>query len=178
MRKQEDVKEVVTGEEAEVASVVVEKDTTDRLVCVHCGRPWEGIKNVCECGGVCSWGYALSGEPLSWTKTENGYYPTPPPASAEAPEFATNASPLAPTPVKESLPLVRTGYERVEIRDADMVYDDDLLVKRDGSFNVVGNMSNGYVNGVIDALGYVLRPTNSGEKDLGVVEAGGVGDGR
>jgi hypothetical protein len=59
-----------------------------------------------------------------------------------------------------------------------MVYDDDLLVKRDGSFNVVGNMSNGYVNGVIDALGYVLRPTNSGEKDLGVVEAGGVGDGR
>jgi DNA-directed RNA polymerase subunit RPC12/RpoP len=51
MRKQEDVKEVVTGEEAEVASVVVEKDTTDRLVCVHCGRPWEGIKNVCECGG-------------------------------------------------------------------------------------------------------------------------------
>lgn len=50
------------------------------LVCVLCGEPWEpASKNVCECGGVCSWGEEKGAEPMSWIKTDDGYVPRPPP---------------------------------------------------------------------------------------------------
>jgi hypothetical protein len=49
------------------------------LVCVICGEPWEPpIKNRCECGGFCTWGYAKGADPLSWHKTEGGLVPNPP----------------------------------------------------------------------------------------------------
>jgi len=37
------------------------------LVCVLCGRPWRQFSNRCECGGMCSWGYAKDAPMLSWT---------------------------------------------------------------------------------------------------------------
>lgn len=37
------------------------------LVCVLCGEPWEpSIKNLCECGGFCTWGEAKGAQPTSW----------------------------------------------------------------------------------------------------------------
>ena len=57
----------------------------DTLVCVLCGRPWlPEVKNLCECGGFCSWGEKQGGDPSSWTVTEQGWIPNPPPASARA----------------------------------------------------------------------------------------------
>lgn len=53
-----------------------------KLVCVICGTPWEGPRNVCvndECKGFCSWGEKKDGEPSSWIKTDSGYIPRPPP---------------------------------------------------------------------------------------------------
>jgi hypothetical protein len=39
----------------------------DNLVCVLCGELWEPeYKNLCECGGFCSWGYEKGGKMLSW----------------------------------------------------------------------------------------------------------------
>lgn len=53
----------------------------DVLVCVICGEPWEPtVKNVCECGALCSWGYEKGGNPLSWDVTPDGKWnPKPPP---------------------------------------------------------------------------------------------------
>jgi len=49
-------------------------------VCVLCGRPWEPeVKNVCECGGFCTWGPAKGADPDSWIRTEKGWIPRPPP---------------------------------------------------------------------------------------------------
>lgn len=53
--------------------------TESPLVCVLCGRLWEGCKNRCECGGFCTWGPANGAEPSSWIKTEQGYVPRPVP---------------------------------------------------------------------------------------------------
>jgi hypothetical protein len=37
------------------------------MVCVLCGKPWEPQhKNVCSCGGICTWGKKKGDEPLSW----------------------------------------------------------------------------------------------------------------
>lgn len=51
------------------------------LVCVLCGRPWvPTFKNVCECGGFCSWGEAKGGSPSSWLVRDDGSWalkPTP-----------------------------------------------------------------------------------------------------
>ena len=49
-------------------------------ICVLCGEPWiPAVKNRCECGGFCTWGYERNGDPLSWTKTEKGWIPNPAP---------------------------------------------------------------------------------------------------
>jgi len=51
------------------------------LICVLCGEPWEpGYKNLCECGGFCTWGYEKGGKALSWR--EDGS-PNPPPPYKE-----------------------------------------------------------------------------------------------
>jgi len=51
-----------------------------KLICVICGEPWEpAYKNRCECGGFCTWGYEKGGKPSSWTVTEKGLTPNPPP---------------------------------------------------------------------------------------------------
>lgn len=54
------------------------------MICVLCGRAWEpAIKNLCECGGFCTWGYELN-KPLSYHKNENGnWVPNPPPANPD-----------------------------------------------------------------------------------------------
>lgn len=60
-------------------------DSQDELVCVLCGRPWlPGVKNRCECGGFCTWGEKQGGDPSSWTVTDEGWIPNPPPDSAVA----------------------------------------------------------------------------------------------
>lgn len=57
----------------------MEKDNSDKLICVLCGAPWEpGCKNVCECGGFSTWGYAKGGPPSSWDVHEDGSW-TPKP---------------------------------------------------------------------------------------------------
>lgn len=46
----------------------------EKLVCVLCGNPWEPpVKNICECGGICTWGSAKGANPDSWAKTDEGY---------------------------------------------------------------------------------------------------------
>lgn len=59
----------------------MDEEEKKQLICVLCGKPWEpGYKNVCECGGSCSWGYEM-GKPLSWTVMPDGSsVPNPPPA--------------------------------------------------------------------------------------------------
>jgi hypothetical protein len=61
------------------------EETKPEPVCVLCGRPWTpGIKNVCECGGFCTWGEAKGAEPDSWEKTAGGgYIPRRPPEQKE-----------------------------------------------------------------------------------------------
>jgi len=50
------------------------------MVCVHCGRPWvPSIKNVCECGGVCSWGAKKGARPASWKEKDGKLVPRKPP---------------------------------------------------------------------------------------------------
>ena len=47
-------------------------DLETNLVCVICGDPWEpAFKNLCECGGFCSWGYEKGGVALSWGDPKN-----------------------------------------------------------------------------------------------------------
>lgn len=54
-------------------------------VCVLCGRPWTPKwKNVCECGGFCTWGPAVGADPDSWINTGNGFVPKPPPEDVQA----------------------------------------------------------------------------------------------
>ena len=37
-----------------------------KLVCVLCGKEWiPEVKNRCECGGFCTWGYKKGGKMLS-----------------------------------------------------------------------------------------------------------------
>lgn len=49
-------------------------------ICVLCGKPWlPSIKNRCECGGFCTWGYEL-GKPLSWIVQEDGKWILNPPS--------------------------------------------------------------------------------------------------
>jgi hypothetical protein len=43
-----------------------------KLICVLCGREWvPSIKNLCECGGFCTWGYTLN-EPESFHIDDKG----------------------------------------------------------------------------------------------------------
>ena len=50
------------------------------LVCVICGEPYQSCANRCPtCNGMCSWGFEKGGESSSWTKTDKGYVPNPPP---------------------------------------------------------------------------------------------------
>lgn len=51
----------------------------DAPVCVLCGAPWEPpVKNLCECGGFCTWGKEKGGPPSSWDVHKNGSW-TPKP---------------------------------------------------------------------------------------------------
>jgi hypothetical protein len=44
-----------------------ESDSETKLVCVLCGEPWEpSLKNICECGGFCTWGEKKGAKPMSW----------------------------------------------------------------------------------------------------------------
>jgi len=57
-----------------------EKVEEKQTVCVLCGEPWlPSIKNRCECGGFCTWGYEKGGDPLSWASTDKGWIANPPP---------------------------------------------------------------------------------------------------
>ena len=43
-----------------------------KVICVLCGQEWlPEIKNRCECGGFCTWGYAPN-KPESFTVDEKG----------------------------------------------------------------------------------------------------------
>jgi len=50
---------------------IVEMYEKYKLICVLCGRKWLKFKNLCECGGFCTWGYKLN-QPLSFTVDNNG----------------------------------------------------------------------------------------------------------
>ena len=56
-------------------------DPMATFVCVLCGAPWvPGCKNLCECGGFCTWGPAKGAEPSSWDVDADGNWtPKPPP---------------------------------------------------------------------------------------------------
>lgn len=50
-----------------------------KLICVLCGKEWEPpVKNVCECGGFCSWGYEPN-KPESFIVDEDGNWHLKPP---------------------------------------------------------------------------------------------------
>ena len=43
-----------------------------KVICVLCGREWlPAVKNLCECGGFCTWGYEPN-KPESFTVDEDG----------------------------------------------------------------------------------------------------------
>ena len=45
----------------------------EEFVCVLCGEPWEPpVKNLCQCGGFCTWGHEKGGSPGSWDITPDG----------------------------------------------------------------------------------------------------------
>ena len=65
-------------------SIAFEEDGTS-LVCVLCGAPWEpSVKNVCECGGFCTWGETKGGKPNSWDVNVDGAWtPKAPPETSK-----------------------------------------------------------------------------------------------
>jgi hypothetical protein len=53
---------------------VEEEKEKRKSICVLCGKPWlPAVKNRCECGGFCTWGYELM-EPESFTIDEEGIW--------------------------------------------------------------------------------------------------------
>src|SRR5579864_1483008 len=70
--------ELLTFEEFEYKKTMKELEENNKnLVCVLCGELWEpGYKNLCECGGFCTWGESKGAQPLSWN--EDGTAKAPP----------------------------------------------------------------------------------------------------
>lgn len=58
---------------------MLNEENVEASVCVLCGMPWEpSIKNLCECGGFCTWGPAKGASPTSWNVTDQGWSPKAP----------------------------------------------------------------------------------------------------
>jgi hypothetical protein len=85
---QNQAKELIEGGKLSDHNIVFLKEKfpelNKKLICVLCGREWlPAIKNRCECGGFCSWGYKLNKPESFSVDKDNKWHLNPPPQQGE-----------------------------------------------------------------------------------------------